>query len=35
MAVDREPYVMTGTTKMIYNPSYDDLFKEELVPSLE
>ena len=32
--VDLTKYGITGTTKVIYNPSYDELFKEETNPQL-
>ena len=35
MAVDLKQYGITGTTEIIYNPSYEDLFKDEMDPSLE
>ncbi|MGI5888226.1 MAG: phosphoenolpyruvate carboxykinase (ATP) [Oscillospiraceae bacterium] len=33
--VDLSKYGITGTTEIVYNPSYDDLFKAETDPSLE
>ena len=35
MAVDLTKYGITGTTEIIYNPSYEDLYKEEMAPGLE
>ncbi len=35
MALDLTKYGITGTTEIVYNPSYDDLFNAELDPSLE
>ena len=34
-AIDLTRYGITGTTEIIYNPSYEDLFKDEMDPSLE
>ena len=33
--VDLSKYGITGVTEIIYNPSYEDLYKDELDPSLE
>ncbi len=30
-----EKYGITGTTEIVYNPSYEQLFKDEMDPSLE
>ena len=35
MAIDLTKYGITGTTEIIYNPSYEDLYKDEMDPSLE
>ena len=35
MAVDLTKYGITGTTEIVYNPSYEDLYKEEMAPGLE
>ena len=35
MALDLTKYGITGTTEIIYNPSYEDLYKEEMAPGLE
>jgi phosphoenolpyruvate carboxykinase (ATP) len=32
---DLEKYGITGTTDVVYNPTYDELFKEETLPTLE
>ena len=32
---DLEKYGIKGTTEVVYNPSYEQLFKEETLPSLE
>ena len=32
---DLEKYGIEGTTEVVYNPSYEELFKEETLPSLE
>ena len=32
--IDLTKYGITGTEKIIYNPSYEDLFKAETDPSL-
>ena len=32
--IDLTKYGITGTTELIYNPSYEDLFKDEMDPSL-
>ena len=34
MALDLTKYGITGTTEIIYNPSYEDLYKEEMKPEL-
>lgn len=33
--IDLTKYGITGTTEIVYNPSYDELFKAETDPSLE
>ena len=33
--IDLTQYGITGTTEVIYNPSYEDLYKAEMDPSLE
>ena len=33
--IDLTQYGITGTTEIVYNPSYEELFKEETNPSLE
>ncbi len=33
--IDLTKYGITGTTEIVYNPSYEDLYKEELKPGLE
>ena len=33
--VDLSQYGITGTTEVVYNPSYEDLFAEETNPELE
>ena len=33
--IDLTKYGITGTTEIIYNPSYEQLFKDEMDPSLE
>ena len=33
--LDLTKYGITGTTEIIYNPSYEQLFKDEMDPSLE
>ncbi|MBR6326871.1 MAG: phosphoenolpyruvate carboxykinase (ATP), partial [Lachnospiraceae bacterium] len=33
--VDLTQYGITGTTELIYNPSYEDLYEAEMDPSLE
>jgi phosphoenolpyruvate carboxykinase (ATP) len=33
--VDLTQYGITGTTEIVHNPSYEDLYKEEMDPSLE
>ena len=35
MAVDLKAYGITGTKEIVYNPSYEFLFKEEMNPALE
>ena len=35
MALDLTKYGITGTTEIVYNPSYDDLYNAELDSSLE
>ncbi len=35
MAIDLTKYGITGTTEIIYNPSYETLYKEEMAPGLE
>ena len=35
MAIDLTKYGITGTTEIVYNPSYDQLFKDETDPTLE
>ena len=32
--VDLTKYGITGTTEIVYNPSYEELFKEEMKPGL-
>ena len=32
--LDLTKYGITGTTEVVYNPSYEELFKEETKPSL-
>jgi phosphoenolpyruvate carboxykinase (ATP) len=32
--IDLTQYGITGTTEIVYNPSYEDLFKEEMKPEL-
>ena len=32
--IDLTKYGITGTTEIVYNPSYEDLFKEETKPEL-
>lgn len=32
---DLKKYGIEGTTEVLYNPSYDELFKLETLPSLE
>ena len=34
-AIDLTKYGITGTTQIIHNPSYEELFKDEMDPSLE
>ncbi len=34
MALDLTKYGITGTTEIVYNPSYEDLYKEEMKPEL-
>ena len=33
--IDLTKYGITGTTEIVYNPSYEDLYKEEMAPGLE
>ena len=33
--IDLTQYGITGTTEVVHNPSYDQLFREELRPDLE
>ena len=33
--IDLTKYGITGTTEIVYNPSYDDLYAEEIKPELE
>ena len=33
--IDLTKYGITGTTEIVYNPSYEDLYKEELDPALQ
>ena len=33
--IDLTKYGITGTTEIVYNPSYEDLFAEETKPGLE
>ncbi len=33
--IDLTKYGITGTTEIVYNPSYEDLYKEEMKPGLE
>ena len=33
--IDLKQYGITGTTEVVYNPSYDELFAEETKPTLE
>ena len=35
MAIDLKAYGITGTKEIVYNPSYEFLFKEEMNPDLE
>ncbi len=35
MSIDLTQYGITGTTEVVYNPSYEDLYKEEMNPALE
>ena len=35
MAIDLKAYGITGTKEIVYNPSYEFLFKEEMNPNLE
>ena len=35
MAIDLTKYGITDTAEIIYNPSYEDLYKDEMDPSLE
>lgn len=33
--IDLTKYGISGTTEVVYNPSYEDLYKEEVKPELE
>ena len=33
--IDLSKYGITGTTEVVYNPSYEQLFEEETKPTLE
>ena len=33
--IDLSKYGISGTTEVVYNPSYEELFKEEMKPELE
>ena len=33
--IDLEKYGISGTTEIVHNPSYEELFKEETRPELE
>ncbi len=33
--IDLSKYGITGTTEIVYNPSYEMLFEEEMKPELE
>ena len=33
--INLSKYGITGTTEIVYNPSYDELFKEEMKPELK
>ena len=33
--INLSKYGITGTTEIVYNPSYEELFKEEMKPELE
>ena len=33
--IDLSQYGITGTTEIVYNPSYETLFEEETKPTLE
>ena len=33
--IDLSQYGITGTTEIVYNPSYEQLFEEETKPELE
>ena len=35
MAIDLKAYGITGTTEIVHNPSYEELFAEETKPCLE
>ncbi len=35
MAVDLSKYGITGVKEIFYNPSYEQLYKDEMDPSLE
>ena len=33
--INLSKYGITGTTEIVYNPSYEELFKEEMKPELK
>lgn len=33
--INLSKYGITGTTEIVHNPSYEELFKEEMKPELE
>ncbi|MBQ9968423.1 MAG: phosphoenolpyruvate carboxykinase (ATP), partial [Oscillospiraceae bacterium] len=35
MSIDLKQYGITGTTEIVYNPSYEQLFEAEMDPTLE
>src|SRR5574344_1304932 len=35
MSIDLKAYGITGTTEIVHNPSYEELFAEETTPGLE
>ena len=35
MSIDLKAYGITGTTEIVHNPSYEELFAEETKPGLE